>query len=310
MTAMRAALVALAALWGGSFLLIRIAVPAFGPVGLMAGRVLVSALLLGIGLRLSGRRPSGLLANARHLFVLGLVNAALPFTLVAFSELHLNASLAAVLIATSPLFSALLSARSGRDPLDRRRIAGLLLGVIGVGVLVGWSPMTLDATTILSLGATLVAAASYAYAGEYSARTLASMPSSTIAFGQQIGAAVWLVVPALLNPPAAAHLSSSAVWALFGLAALCTSTAYLIYFHLIARIGPMRTNSVTYLIPPFGILWGTLFLGEPMTPQMLLGLGVILSSVVLVNGVRLRLPRPWPFVRTQAAAMSARCEAN
>ncbi len=310
MTAMRhkdfAALVTLAALWGASFLLIRIAVPAFGPIGLMAGRVLVSALLLAIGLRVTGRRPLGLRANARHLLVLGLVNAALPFTLVAASELHLNASLAAVLIATSPLFSALLSARAGQERIDRRRAAGLLLGVMGVAVLVGWSPMALTATTILCIAATLAAAASYAYAGEYTARHLSSMPSPTIAFGQQLGAAAWLVGPALVSPPSA-PISSSALWALFGLAALCTSAAYLLYFHLIARIGPMRTNSVTYLIPLFGILWGALFLGEPMTPQMLLGLGLILSSVLQVNAVRLPFRRPRASAITLAGAGATEC---
>jgi len=294
-TAMRqkdfAALITLAALWGASFLLIRIAVPVFGPIALMAARVAVSAVLLGIGLRITGRRPTGLRAQVRHLLVLGAVNAALPFTLVAYSELHLDASLAAVLIATSPLFSALLSARAGTERLDRRRIAGLLLGVIGVGVLVGWSPMALTATTILSIAATLAAAASYAYAGEYTARHLKSLPAPTIAFGQQLGAAAWLVGPALVNLPVAAHIPTSALLALFGLSALCTCAAYVLYFHLIAQIGPMRTNSVTYLIPPFGIIWGTLFLGEPMTPQMLAGLGLILGSVLLVNTVRLRLPR-------------------
>lgn len=289
-----AALVILAALWGASFLFIRIAVPVFGPFGLMAGRVLVSVLLLAIAVRATGQRPATLLASlrthARHLLVMGAVNAALPFTLVAASELHLNASLAAVLIATSPLFSALLSARAGHEPIDRRRGAGLLLGVVGVAALVGWSPMTLTATTIVSIVATLVAAACYAYAGEYAARHLTTMPNLTKAFGQQLGAAAWLVLPGLFEAPAAAQISASAMWAMFGLAALCTSAAYLIYFYLIERIGPMRTNSVTYLIPPFGILWGTLFLGESMTPQMLIGLGLILGSVLLVNGVRLRMP--------------------
>jgi drug/metabolite transporter (DMT)-like permease len=301
------ALVTLAALWGASFLLIRIAVPAFGPFSLMAGRVVVSALLLGIGLRVTGRRPSGLRANARHLLVLGALNAALPFTLVAASELQLPASVAAVLIATSPLFSALLSAHAGTERIDRRRGAGLLLGVIGVGVLVGWSPMTLNVTTVLSILATLVAAASYAYAGEYTARHLTSTPGPTIAFGQQLGAAAWLVVPAIVSPPAVMMaIPASALWALFGLAALCTSAAYLIYFYLIGTIGPMRTNSVTYLIPPFGILWGTLFLGESMTPLMLLGLGLILGSVLLMNAVRVEHgdDLPLPEVHRPAARVA------
>jgi drug/metabolite transporter (DMT)-like permease len=283
-----AALVTLAGCWGASFLLIRIAVPAFGPVSLMAARVLVSSVLLWIGLRAMGRAPVGLRGNVRHLLVLGVVNAALPFVLVAFAEQYLSASLAAVLIATSPLFSAVLSAR-GRfeqakgERIDLPRGGGMLLGIIGVGVLVGWSPIALDGITLISILATLVAAASYAYAGEYTARHLADVPSPTLALGQQLGAAAWLVVPAMFNAPAVS-VSAGALWALFGLSAICTATAYLLYFHLIAQIGPVRTNSVTYLIPFFGILWGTLFLGEALTPQMLLGLAFILTSVLLMNG--------------------------
>jgi len=283
-----AALLTLAACWGASFLLIRIAVPAFGPVSLMAGRVLLSSALLWIGLRAMGRRPTaGLRGNVRHLLVLGVVNAALPFVLVAFSELHLSASLAAVLIATSSLFSAVLSARARNERISAGGAAGILLGVVGVGVLVGWSPIALDALTLVSIAVTLAASASYAYAGEYTARHLTNVPSTSLALGQQLGAAAWLVVPGAFAAPAL-PLSAAALWALFGLSAICTATAYLLYFHLIGRIGPVRTNSVTYLIPLFGILWGALFLGEAITPQMLLGLAFILTSVLLMNGVPLQ----------------------
>lgn len=286
-TAMRskdfAALVTLAACWGASFLLIRIAVPAFGPVSLMAARTAGSSLLLWIALRAMGRRPVGLRGNVRHLMVLGVINAALPFLLVGFSELRLSASIVAVLFATSPLFSAVLSVRARGERITPPTAAGMMLGIVGVGVLVGWSPIALDGITLLSILATLVASASYAYAGEYTVRHLAGVPSPTLAFGQQLGAAAWLVVPAMVNPPIAS-VSAGALWALFGLCAICTATAYVLYFHLITKIGPVRTNTVTYLIPLFGILWGRLFLGEALTPQMLIGLAFILSSVLLMNG--------------------------
>jgi drug/metabolite transporter (DMT)-like permease len=280
-----AALLTLAACWGASFLLIRIAVPAFGPVSLMAARTVVSSVLLWVGLRVMGRRPVGLRGNVRHLVVLGVINAALPFILVGFAELHLSASLAAVLIATSPMFSAVLSARTRGERIDLPNAAVLLLGILGVGILVGWSPIALDGITLVSILAMLVASASYAYAGEYTAKHLAGVPSPTLALGQQLGAAAWLVVPAMVNPPVMT-LSVGALWALFGLCTICTATAYLLYFHLIAKIGPVRTNSVTYLIPLFGILWGTLFLGEALTPQMLLGLAFILASVHMMNAFR------------------------
>lgn len=287
-----AALIILAGLWGASFLFIRIAVAAFGPVPLMAGRVLLAAVLLWVALRLSGQRPTGLRSSARQLLVLGLVNAALPFTLVAISELYLNASLVAVLIATSPLFSVLLSARSHQERVDGRRAIGLGWGVLGVGALVGWSPIALTGITMLSIAATLLAAASYAFAGDYAARHLKSVPAPSLALGQQLGAAVWLVAPALLSPPSL-PVPSAALWALLGLATLCTAAAYLLYFFLIGGIGPLRTNSVCYLIPLFGVLWGALFLGEPITPGMWLGLAIILGSVLLVNVERLPSVTRW-----------------
>ncbi len=293
-----AALLILAALWGASVVFVRIAVPAFGPAPLMAGRVLVAAAVLAIGLRLAGQRVTGLRAGARQLLILGLVNAALPFTLIAASELYLNASLVAVLIATSPLFSVLLSARARRERVEGRQAFGLAMGLGGVGVLVGWSPMDLSPAALLSIVATLIAAASYAFAGDYASRHLSVVRGPSLALGQQLGAAAWLVVPALLTPPSL-PVPSAALWALLGLATLCTAVAYLLYFYLIGRIGPVRTNSVCYLIPPFGIVWGALFLDEPITSAMGLGLALISGSVLLVNVERL------PSLTMRIRALSA-----
>jgi drug/metabolite transporter (DMT)-like permease len=311
-TAMRskdfAGLLTLAACWGASFLLIRIAVPAFGPLSLMAARTILSGVLLWIAMRAMGRRPVGLRGNVGRLLVLGVINAALPFVLVGFSELHLSASLVAVLFATSPLFSAVLSTRARGERITLPVAAGMLLGIVGVGVLVGWSPIALDGITLLSILATLVASASYACAGEYTVRYLADVPSPTLALGQQFGAAAWLVVPAMINPPTAT-VSAGALWALFGLCAICTATAYVLYFQLLAKIGPVRTNTVTYLIPLFGILWGTLFLGEALTPQMLLGLAFILTSVLMMNGAPAK-PQPVALPRGLVGQLSRQQRAS
>lgn len=280
-----AILFALAAVWGASFLFIRIATPALGPFPLAAGRVVLAALVLAVGMRVAGYRPS-LRAHVRKLLVLGALNAAIPFSLIAAAELRLTASLAAMLNATVPLWGALFGIIWLGERFSAKRGAGLLLGVIGVGILVGWSPVGMDRTTILSIVATLVATCAYALAGVYAKRQLAGVPAPALALGQQLGAAAWLVAPALWQLPQA-HPTRSAAFALVALAVLCTAVAYLLYFHLLAEIGPTKTATVTYLLPLFGMLWGALFLSEPVTSGMLSGMALVLGSVLLVNDVRL-----------------------
>ena len=281
-----AALIALAAVWGGSFLFIRIAVPAFGPIPLVAARVGLAGLLLWAGLRLSGRRISFTRAQFGRLLLLGALNAAVPFALIATAELRLSASMTAILNATVPIFTTLPSAIWLGWRLTAPRATGLLLGVFGVGVLVGWSPVALTGGTVAAIGATLVACLCYAFAGVYAKRELSSVPPATLALGQQLGALAWLFVPAVLQLPRHA-LPAPAVFALVGLAALSTSLAYVLYFYLNERVGPVATASVTYLLPIFGSLWGALFLHERLTRGMFGGLACILGSVVLLNGVRL-----------------------
>jgi drug/metabolite transporter (DMT)-like permease len=221
----------------------------------------------------------------KKLVVLGLLNAAIPFSLIAAAELRLTASLEAMLNATVPLWGALFGILWLGERFSAKRAAGLLLGVVGVCVLVGWSPIDMSRGTVLSIVATLVATCAYALAGVYAKRQLSGVPTPTLALGQQVGAAAWLVAPALWQLPQA-HPTRLAALALVALAVLCTAVAYLLYFHLLAAVGPTKTTTVTYLLPLFGMLWGALFLHEPVTSGMLAGMGLILGSVLLVNDVR------------------------
>jgi len=263
-------LIGLATLWGGSYFFIRIAVPAFGPATLVVLRVVIGGALLWTVARATNRRID-LRPHLPKLVVLGLLNAALPYLLISAAELHLTASFAAILGATVPLFAAALGARLLDERLGAARLGGLAMGVVGVAVMVGWGPMSLDTTTLLSVVAMLAASASYAGAGIYTKLRLRGVPTFTLALGQQLGAFVWLVVPGTLFPPRTAP-SLSALGALVALGALCTAVAYLLYFRLLERVGPTKTATVTYLIPIVG---------------MLVGLGLVLGSVLLVNEVRL-----------------------
>ncbi len=280
-------LVVLAAVWGSSYLFIRVAVPAFGPAALVGGRVALGALLLG-GFTVAFRRRVELRPIAGRLLMLALLNAAVPFVLISAAELHITASFAAVLNSTTPLFAAVFAVPWMNERFTPARTVGLFLGIAGVAVLVGWSPIPFTLPVALAVVAMLAASAGYAAAGIYARVRLAGVPTYTLALGQQVGAVAWLAVPTLVWAPSAVP-PRDAWLALLALGVICTALAYLLYFRLLERVGPTKVTTVTYLIPGFGILWGVVFLGEPLTGGMAAGLALVLVSMVLVNEVRL----PW-----------------
>lgn len=278
-----AALLALGALWGGSFLFIRVAVPSLGPLLLMELRVGIASLALVLFAAAVGRRPK-LRARWRQFLLIGTLNAAIPFTLIAAAEIHLTASLAAILNSTTVMFAAVAAAVWSRDPLTARKVVGIVLGVIGVAVLVGWDPVELDGAVLLSVGAMLAASLSYGISAVYVKRTFVGVPPLGMAIGQLTGATVVLFPFAALSVPGESP-PPAATASVLALALLSTALAYLFYFRLITNVGPTSTVTVTLLVPVFGLLFGVLFLDEPFGPGTLAGLGIVLGSVVLVTGV-------------------------
>src|SRR3954468_23273180 len=287
-------LVALAAVWGASFLFIRLSVDDLGAVGVADGRLLLAAATLAALLLPFGRlaRPR---APWRKYFLLGAVNAAAPFTLIALAEKRLDASLAAIINASTPLFSALVGAAVGDERITARRGAGLVLGMAGVGVVVGLAHQTVDLGFVLAAGCSVLAALCYAIGTTYAKHALAGEPPNTLAFGQQIAAGT-LMLPALalFPPPHPGHGGSLA--ALGALAVASTALAYLLYFRLVAEVGPTSTLAVTFLVPVFGVLWAAIFLGEHLTAGTLAGGALILVSVSLVTGAG------WPARRASQPA--------
>jgi drug/metabolite transporter (DMT)-like permease len=274
-----AQLVAIAALWGASFLFIRVAAPVLGPVALIDARMaLAGAVLLAIAAA-SGRMPRR--AQSGRFAVLGALWAA-PFTLIAVAELHLTASLTSVLNATTPMFSALVAAVWLGDRLTARKVAGLALGVAGVVLVVGWNPIALSAPVVLSAGATVLAALLYGIGGVYGARAFAGVPGVTVAAGQQIAGAV-LLAPLLLADRPRGPLTTHAALSVLGLALASTALGFVLFFRLVAQLGPTGALTVTYLVPVFGVLWGALFLDEPVAWSLLGGLAVVLASIALIT---------------------------
>lgn len=293
-----AQLLFLAALWGGSFLFIRVGVADFGVAPLMALRVGIGALFLLLVLfsRRSAREAVGTLRErAVPLFVVGILNSAAPFCLFAWAELTLSAGVTSVINATTPLWGAVVAYLWLKDRLSGLRIAGLAIGFSGVLALVGDQIVThagdgaSSTATALAAAAALGATLLYGIAASYTKRHLTGVDPLTVAAGTMSGATVVLVPFAVATWPAT-PVSLHAWGAVLALGIACTGVAYLLFFRLIAAIGPARTITVTFVIPVFGILWGALFLGERVSAGMVEACLAILVGTALATGFIKRLP--------------------
>ena len=281
-------LVLLAALWGASFLFMRISSPTLGPVVLIDLRVLIAGLALVLFQGASRHRPR-ILHRWKAYLLLGALNAALPFCLIATAELYLNASWAAILNATTPLFTALVAYQWTHEPLTARKLGGLMLGIIGVAVLVGWNAHSFNPHKIMAVGLSLTAALCYGIGGVFASRYFPGEMPLTLALGQQLAAGILLTPLAVFFLPHRVP-GLGVMGSVLGLALLSTVWGYLLYFRQIRRVGPVKTLSVTFLVPAFGVLWGWLFLHETVSMGTTMGLFVILLSVALVADIPLTRP--------------------
>ncbi len=276
-------LLLLAALWGASFLFLRVSVPEFGPVALIEVRVvLAAAFLVPILMMRSGF--ADLKAYWKPIFALGTLNTALPFCLFAYSTLYLTGGFAAIINATSPLFGAIVAWLWLSDRLGASRIAGLVIGFAGVVILV-WDKisLTFEGTGPAVLAA-MLGAALYGVAANYTKRYLSGVAPLAVSTGSLIAAAL-LLFPAAVWLWPSDPVSTRAWLAVVVMGIASTAIAYLLYFHLIANVGPARAISVTYLIPGFAVLFGALFLDESLTLNMIIGCAVILAGTALATGL-------------------------
>lgn len=271
----------IASLWGASYIFIRIIVPALGPWGLVFGRMLLSGGALWIAAVALGRRW-GEWRLWRHYVFIAFFSSFVAQLLISHAALTLNAPTLAILNATAAMFSAVISVRALGEPLRRDRVYGLVLGVAGVAMVVGFTPLKFTPEVTLAFAGTLLAALGYAISNVYAARKLAARPALEIAIAQSGFAALMAVpmgVPALM----AAMPISAGVWAaLLTLSLACTSAANWLYYILMQRTTPTVSLSVTYLIPCFSLLWGLVFLGETISLLQCAGFAVVLLALRLV----------------------------
>lgn len=278
-----AALLSLGAIWGASYIFIRIAVEPMGPLFLMFARVLCSGLIL-VGYARLRRVSLNIREHWRPFLLLGFLGSALPFTLIGWAELTVTASMAAILMSTTPLFTTFVAAIGLGERLTAAKLLGALLGIIGVTVTVGGAEMELTPDVIAATLALLTATLSYACGGVFAKRAFTGLNNLSMSCGQLLAASVVLAPPSLLNLPSHS-LPEEALWAVLALVVVCTAFAYQLYYYLLIHAGPLNALTVTLLVPVFGVVWGALLLGENISPGMLAGLVIVLCSVGLVTGL-------------------------
>ena len=269
----------LGAVWGAAFLFLRVASPEVGPIWTAEIRIALAggALALVVG----PRRLWALRHRLRQLGLVGIAFSAVPFSLLAFATLTLPAALASLLMATTPLFTAVIATLWLRQRLTRSTIVGLAVGFSAVVVLLGGSTSAIGPETLIAFLAGLGAALSYAFAGTYVRRSTNGISPLDLAAGQLLaGAAILLPIAILSGPPRMPALDGAVSLVLMAL--ISTAIAWPVFFRVSQRTNATTASTVTFIVPMFGVLWGGLILGEPIGPQLLVGFGLVLVSLVLV----------------------------
>jgi drug/metabolite transporter (DMT)-like permease len=283
--------VLLGAVWGASFLFIKIGVQEMPPETLVMLRlVIASIVLVGVLYARGMRLPARLRVWGDFLF-LGVVGLILPYLLITWSEQSIPSGMAAILNATTPLFSLLVAYLWTREErLSGLKLLGVAVGFVGVVIAVGLKDLDLARADTQAHLAVLLAAACYAISGIYGRRAFRGMPALVPATGQMLAGALLITPIALALRGIPTPLpSAKALGAVVTLAVVGTAAAYILLYWLMERIGATRTSMVTYLLPPFALVYGALFLSEAIAPNALLGLGLVITGILLANGV-LQLP--------------------
>ena len=282
-----AELLFLGAVWGAAFLSLRIAAPEVGAVWAAEIRIAIGAAIL---LAVFGRRAWPVLrANPMRFAVVGATFSAIPFTLIAIASLTLPVGMSAIINATTPLFTAALAVVWLHDRLRPRMIIGMLTGITAVVVLVGWAPLELTPATVLAALALLGSASSYAFAGTFVKRALPGVGGAEIATGQLTAGAL-LLLPFAIASGAPRVPAPDGLIALVVVGVLSTAIPWPVYFRLLRTTTPTVASTVTFVVPAFAITWGAIVLGEPVGAELLVGFGLIIVSLVLVLGLKVRLP--------------------
>jgi drug/metabolite transporter (DMT)-like permease len=280
---------ALGAIWGASYLFIKLAIDDIEPAPMMAFRCLVAGVLLSVylGATQGGRQAlHELRAHWRPCVVLGTLNAAIPFWLVAWGEKHIDSSVAGIAQSTIPIFTFLLATKFlPHEHVGAARIAGVALGFLGVVVLAGFNPGG-GWWTVAGTLAVVLSSLSYATAGIFGQLRVRTIAGPVLATGSTLAAGLILLPLAVLQRPDSAP-DAEAIAGVLALAVLGTAFAQLVLFRVLRLYGSRRLSLVSYLIPGFAVVYGAVFLDEPLSGAALGGLALILAGVALASGANL-----------------------
>jgi drug/metabolite transporter (DMT)-like permease len=273
-------LILLSAIWGSSFIFMRLLAPVFGAAGTASLRLLIAAVFLIVlfyftGYKINWKR------DAKLLFFLGLINSALPFYLYAYAALHIPASLSVIINAMSPMFGALFASLILKDRLTPTKVAGLFMGTLGVGLMSGSKSLPQGPQALVALGACLLAAACYGLGSTFVKKYGTHLEARSLAAGSQLFAGLSLLPFFLLHKvdtPITVPIVSMLL--IFGI--VCSALAYLIYYRIIKTLGPTKALTVTFLMPVFGVVWSNIFLAEPLYSTTLFSGLIILIGTFLV----------------------------
>lgn len=278
-------LVLLAAIWGASFLFMRIGAPAFGPIWLIEFRIGFGALFLIIVGLILGKKLQ-FKTYWRHYMVFGVVSSALPFLCYGYSAQYLSASMMSIVNALTPVFGTVISALYFKTQLEKSKIIGLISGVVGVAVIVGFDTALLKTDAWFAVLVVMGAPLCYGIAATYTQVNKGPDSFANAQGSMMMGALV--LMPLLVFSTPQSMPGTTPILAVLGLGILCTGVAYLIFFKLLGEIGASSTLTVTFLIPIFGIGWGVLLLDEVVGIQTLIGAILVIYGTIKTTGFKLR----------------------
>jgi drug/metabolite transporter (DMT)-like permease len=281
-------LIALAAIWGSSYVFLRMVTPVMGVTHTLATRVILAAIVMTLIFR-SRNKFNGFKTYRRHYLVLGIFNILLPFSLITYSVSHLTTSLSAMLNATTPIFTMVISSVWLKERMNVTKLASIFVALSGLAVLLGWMPVELSGKGIISILLSLLAAVSYGIGAVYTKLSIKKVNPLQTATGMIASAAVIMLPVLLLTPSGHSIPATDIAISLMVFGVVCTAAGYTIYFRLISSAGASNTSMVSLLVPVFSVIWGLVFFGEQVTPALVIGLALILASLkILLSGTAIK----------------------
>ncbi len=275
-------LITLSAIWGGSFIFMRVLSPALGPVVTADMRLLIAGVVLTLYLRIRNQRLD-LLKNLKRYIIIGLLNSGIPFLLFSFAALYLPSSISVIINSLTPLFGVLFSILWLNEKVTPKKISGIALGIVGVIIIRGSENLELTLMTTIAMAACVFATMLYGLASTYVKVHAKDIAPSAVATGSQLVAGI-VFLPLIYFFPIRTELTTQIVLTTISFSVLCSAIAYVIFYRLLNNLGTTKALSVTFLIPVFGFIWGYIFLKEEITMIMIVGSLFVLSGIYFVTG--------------------------